>query len=73
MLEEVDGDEVVVGIAATPRDPADGPRLASEVLSAYLPRGRERERLEGSQTASGVVEPLQRRLLDLTHALGAHT
>jgi small conductance mechanosensitive channel len=36
-LEEVDGDEVVVGIAATPRDPADGPRLASEVLRAISP------------------------------------
>ncbi|HEX3830506.1 MAG TPA: mechanosensitive ion channel family protein, partial [Solirubrobacteraceae bacterium] len=33
-LEEVDGDEVVVRIAATPRDRADGPRLASEVLEA---------------------------------------
>jgi small-conductance mechanosensitive channel len=33
-LEEVDGDEVVVRIAATPRDPADGSRLASEVLEA---------------------------------------
>jgi small-conductance mechanosensitive channel len=33
-LEEVDGDEVVVRIAATPRDPASGPRLASEVLEA---------------------------------------
>lgn len=33
-LEEVDGDEVVVRIAATPHDPADGPRLASEVLHA---------------------------------------
>jgi small-conductance mechanosensitive channel len=31
-LEELDGDEVVVRIAATPRDPADGSRLASEVL-----------------------------------------
>jgi small conductance mechanosensitive channel len=33
-LEEVDGDEVVVRIAATPRDRADGPRLAGEVLEA---------------------------------------
>jgi small-conductance mechanosensitive channel len=36
-LEEVDGDEVVVRIAATPQDPADGPRLASEVLRAIAP------------------------------------
>jgi small conductance mechanosensitive channel len=33
-LEEIDGDEVVVRIAATPRSPSDGPRLASEVLEA---------------------------------------
>jgi hypothetical protein len=33
-LEEVDGDQVVVRIEATPRDPADGPRLAAEVLAS---------------------------------------
>jgi small-conductance mechanosensitive channel len=33
-LEELDPDEVVVHISATPVDPADGPRLASEVLEA---------------------------------------
>jgi small-conductance mechanosensitive channel len=31
-LEELDGDEVVVRITATPERPADGPKLASEVL-----------------------------------------
>jgi small-conductance mechanosensitive channel len=31
-LEELDGDQVVVRISATPQDPADGSRLASEVL-----------------------------------------
>jgi len=31
-LEELDGDEVVVRITATPDRPTDGPRLASEVL-----------------------------------------
>jgi small conductance mechanosensitive channel len=31
-LEELDGDEVVVRISATPERPADGPKLASEVL-----------------------------------------
>ena len=36
-LEEVDGDEVVVRIAATPSNPGDGPRLASEVLHAIEP------------------------------------
>jgi small conductance mechanosensitive channel len=33
-LEELDGDEVVVRISATPERPSDGPRLASEVLEA---------------------------------------
>jgi small conductance mechanosensitive channel len=33
-LEEIDGDEVVVRIVATPRSPSDGPRLAGEVLEA---------------------------------------
>ena len=33
-LEEVDGDSLVVRIAATPEHPVDGPRLASEVLGA---------------------------------------
>jgi small conductance mechanosensitive channel len=37
-LEEVDGDEVVVRIAATPLDPADGARLASEVLESIAPQ-----------------------------------
>jgi small-conductance mechanosensitive channel len=33
-LEEIDGDEVVVRITAIPEHPADGPKLASEVLDA---------------------------------------
>jgi small-conductance mechanosensitive channel len=33
-LEEIDGDEVVVRIAATPKYPSAGPKLASEVLEA---------------------------------------
>jgi small conductance mechanosensitive channel len=33
-LEELNGDEVVVRIAAVPEDPVDGPRLAGEVLAA---------------------------------------
>jgi small-conductance mechanosensitive channel len=37
-LEELDGDEVVVRIAATPLHPSDGPRLASEVLQAVASR-----------------------------------
>ena len=34
LLEEIDGDEVVVRIQATPERAADGPQLASEVLAA---------------------------------------
>ena len=41
-LEEIDGDEVVVRISATPERPADGPKLASEVLEVV-----------GAQTARG--------------------
>jgi small-conductance mechanosensitive channel len=37
-LEELDGDEVVERISATPEDPADGPRLAGEVLAAVAPQ-----------------------------------
>jgi small-conductance mechanosensitive channel len=33
-LEELDGDQIVVRISATPERPADGSRLASEVLAA---------------------------------------
>jgi small conductance mechanosensitive channel len=42
-LEELDGEEVVVRIAATPENPADGPRLATEVLRAIGPQVRSRE------------------------------
>ena len=38
-LEELDGDEVVVRIAAMPENAADGPRLADEVLERRRPRG----------------------------------
>jgi small-conductance mechanosensitive channel len=40
-LEEVDSDEVIVRIAATPESDADGPRLADEVLSAIASITRE--------------------------------
>jgi small-conductance mechanosensitive channel len=33
-LEELDRDEVVVRIAATPQDPSDGAELASEILAS---------------------------------------
>jgi small-conductance mechanosensitive channel len=40
LLEEIDGDEVVVRITATPENPSDGPRLATEVLSAVGAQSR---------------------------------
>jgi small conductance mechanosensitive channel len=44
LLEEIDGDEVVVRIIATPEDSHDGPKLASEVLAAIGPETRRFER-----------------------------
>jgi small conductance mechanosensitive channel len=40
-LEEIDKDEVVVRIAATPAADADGPQLADEILTAIAPITRE--------------------------------
>jgi hypothetical protein len=45
-LEEVDSDEVIVRIAATPASDADGPRLADEVLSAIASVTREGDTAE---------------------------
>jgi small conductance mechanosensitive channel len=42
-LEELDGDEVVVRIAATPEHASDGPKLAGEVLAAVAPETRRVE------------------------------
>jgi small conductance mechanosensitive channel len=57
-LEEIDGDEVVVRISATPERPSDGPKLASEVLEAVASQtardgnGNGRA-LSGAQTEQG--------------------
>ncbi len=40
LLEELDGDEVVVRIQATPEKASDGPKLAAEVLAAVAPSAR---------------------------------
>ena len=40
-LEEIDKNEVIVRIAATPAADADGPRLADEILAAIAPITRE--------------------------------
>jgi small conductance mechanosensitive channel len=45
-LEEIDGDEVVVRIAATPQKAAEGPRLADEILGAMAGVTREAEPVE---------------------------
>jgi small-conductance mechanosensitive channel len=45
-LEEVDRDEVVVRVAATPEIDADGPQLADEVLAALEPVTRDGARRE---------------------------
>jgi small conductance mechanosensitive channel len=59
-LEEVDSDEVIVRIAATPESDADGPRLADEVLSAIASVTREgdtAERLAARRERDGNGEP----------------
>ena len=51
-LEEIDGDEVVVRITATPERPSDGPKLASEVLEAVASRtARDDRELSGARQA----------------------
>ena len=45
LLEELDGDEVVVRIQATPEKAADGPKLATEVLAAVAPTARGDQQL----------------------------
>jgi small-conductance mechanosensitive channel len=40
LLEELDGDDVVVRIQATPEKASDGPKLAAEVLAAVAPSAR---------------------------------
>jgi small conductance mechanosensitive channel len=54
-LEELDGDEVVLRITATPRDPQDGSHLASEVLEVVsretVNRAAEEERESRVTTA----------------------
>jgi small conductance mechanosensitive channel len=55
-LEELDGDEVVVLIEATPKDPDQGPRLASEVLEAIASL-TVRTRTSGGATGGGHSDP----------------
>ena len=52
LLEEIDGDEVIVRIQATPERNSDGPRLASEVLAAIGPETRRVEEEPSRATTS---------------------
>jgi hypothetical protein len=61
-LEELDGEEIVVRIAATPERPADGAQLASEVLGAVR---TARRRVEGNG-GSGREETARSGVQDAT-------
>ena len=53
-LEEIDADEVVVRISATPEVDSDGPRLADEILAAIAglaQEGHTEERLAARRPA----------------------
>jgi small conductance mechanosensitive channel len=52
-LEEVDHDEVVVRVAATPLSEADGPRLADEVLAAIATVTRDDDEDSPAPRANG--------------------
>jgi small-conductance mechanosensitive channel len=52
LLEELDGDDVVVRIQATPERSADGPQLAAEVLAAVAPSARGEQTLVGDGRSS---------------------
>ncbi len=54
-LEEIDGDEVVVRIQATPRLPSDGPRLATEVLQVVHEQSRRGRAARGPQDRDGAA------------------
>ncbi len=51
-LEELDHDEVVVRILATPNDPVDGAELAGEILDAVRTDGRATDARQGDAVAS---------------------
>jgi small-conductance mechanosensitive channel len=55
-LEEIDADEVIVRIAATPAAESDGPRLADEILAAIAPVTREGQTEERLAARSDELE-----------------
>lgn len=56
-LEEIDADEVVLRISATPEFESDGPRLADEILGAIAPIAREGQTEERLVARSGTAAP----------------
>src|SRR4051812_49865611 len=63
-LEEIDRDEVVVRVAATPVTDADGPRLADEVLRALSSVTRDIERISGPDPDPAAGSGRDERRLD---------
>jgi small-conductance mechanosensitive channel len=51
-LEEIDDDEVVMRVSATPASQADGPRLADEVLAALNAATKDPATADGSRNGS---------------------
>jgi len=70
-LEEIDSDEVVVRIAATPESEADGPRLADEVLSAIASVTREGDTAERIAARRAGEDEAPARLEDRKEGGGA--
>ena len=70
-LEEIDSDEVVVRIAATPESEADGPKLADEVLSAIASVTREGDTAERLAARSAREAETPARMQDRQDGGGA--
>jgi small conductance mechanosensitive channel len=70
-LEEIDSDEVVVRIAATPESDEDGPRLADEVLSAIASVTREGDTAERAAARKAGEDEAPARMEDRNDAGGA--
>ncbi len=70
-LEEIDSDEVVVRIAATPESEEDGPRLADEVLSAIASITREGDTDERMAARTARSDETPARMEDRSDSGGA--
>ena len=55
-LEEIDADELVVRIAATPAAESDGPRLADEILAAIAPITRDGDDARSTTSHEGSAQ-----------------